>query len=232
MGGKRLDARRAGRRPRPVASIWRQRAGASSSAGGVEIVAEGRAQRRLEAGVDRDRVDHRRVAVGRVGGEDRGERRRLGLDACRARVRPPVSCSRAPAARLARRRDALLGRSAPPPRPARVRPRRSPPPAAARPPPRRPRRRRRARRARRCTLSISPRSRAARSAASRDRALVLAALARVISACCPVSSASSLLALADARPRPSAGGWRRSPGARSSRHWRPPVPALPRSAGR
>ena len=78
--------------------------------GGVEVVAEGGTERRLEAGIDRHRIDHRRVAGRRIGGKDRGQRRRFGLE-LGERVFGGRQLLARMAARLARRRDVLLGRS-------------------------------------------------------------------------------------------------------------------------
>ena len=76
----------------------------------IEVVAEGGAQRRLEAGIDGHRIDHRRVAGGRVGGKDGGKRRGFGLKLGERMFGRRQLLARAVAG-IARRRHALIGRS-------------------------------------------------------------------------------------------------------------------------
>ena len=107
MGGKRFDSRGQGAILGGGVDLAPARRRLLVG-GGVEVVAEGRSQRRLEAGVDGDRVDHRRVAVGSVADQDRGKRRRLGLDLAERMVGARELLAGA-GALVARHRYPLLG---------------------------------------------------------------------------------------------------------------------------
>ena len=75
---------------------------------GVEIIAERRPERRLEAPGDRDLIEDRRPQVARRGGEELGQRARLGLEALRLALGLGEGAARARLG-LARGRDRRAG---------------------------------------------------------------------------------------------------------------------------